>query len=124
VRRLLPLLLVVLVGCGGKKSEIAVHGSVSRTLGNVGIPCGPTDVPPPVQVTFLDGDGHVIGTTTTRAWMVRDAQTCVQATTYKLQLPKVAFYVARITGFEPSEPIAFDDLAQRGFRLDLTEPIG
>jgi len=132
-RVVVSLVVVLASSCGS--NTITLHGQVL-------IPNVPLTVIPPkpecsfpnpidgIQITIRDGDGNVIGTTTSVATRVTpvsdpngtlDVTECSFEGTYSVDVPKVAFYsvAAEVEGFTPSSPISYKDLETAGFKFDL-----
>jgi hypothetical protein len=117
LRRLPLLILVALAACSGGDT-IHVTGTVT-SYGDVVLgECNATDG---AKVTFRDGDGSVIGTTSTTKATEGEpiGPVCSFIAPFGVDLPKVDFYQWQVGTTEPGAPMSYDELAKKDFRLDL-----
>jgi hypothetical protein len=123
---LLVTLATVLSGCGGTKGPPATSGDLVKVTGTftdlaVTICEGvrPDDASG-LTLTFLDSKGAIIGTATTgETTRTPVGRYCAATAPYSVELPRLAFYQARVPGLFSPETISYQDLAARNFVWDV-----
>ena len=127
--------LILSAGCGGSgngesdaPTNPTLKGEVVRLSG---APCAwirPSGEEIEVadrQLTVRNGEGEVIATTTTtdgeHTWRGQRAnEGCRLSATYEVEIPREDFYTVEIEPIEePSLPISYKELEDRGFTYDL-----
>jgi hypothetical protein len=87
-----------------------------------------------IQLTFRDGEGSVLGTTSTAAETAEEVTegsgelkltVCAHRTTFEVELPEAAFYVMVIEDVDyESAPMSLSDLEDAGFTWDVVLGLG
>lgn len=116
-----------LAACGA--DTVTVHGTLSKRVGRT---CSLLSAAFPSvsgrQVTFLDQTGADIGSARSGAQRLRDTPDggCVMSSTFTLSLPVRNAYSARVStavsDIPPTRSFGYDELAAKGWRIDITIP--
>jgi len=110
---------------------VTIHGTLDDTIYAISCPAVLSGArPAPVHLTFMDGNGHIIGTTVTTPENGEQLSptpvpaiigpTCQVLDPYMITLPTVPFYQVSIEGgTTPLPPMSLQQLASQGYEWDF-----